>query len=201
MNTAAVVTPPLSLEAFFAFDDGTDMLYELDNGELIAMPPESDLNERIAIFLLLHLGRVGIAPKCLRTKTEIVVSGARITVRIPDLIVLSDELATAMAGASRSTVMLEMPPPPLVVEVVSPGKKNQDQDYRYKRSQYEARGIQEYWIVDPIAQQVTVLVLDNGLYESTVVTGDTKIPSPFLERVDSQSNLTAAQVLGAGITQ
>jgi Uma2 family endonuclease len=52
-----------------------------------------------------------------------------------------------------------MPPPRLVVEVVSPGKTNIDRDYRYKRSQYQARGIAEYWIVDPITQRVTVLTL------------------------------------------
>ncbi|WP_229642260.1 Uma2 family endonuclease [Waterburya agarophytonicola] len=29
------------------------------------------------------------------------------------------------------------------------GKVNQDRDYRYKRSEYAARGIAEYWIIDP----------------------------------------------------
>ncbi|WP_367889252.1 Uma2 family endonuclease [Leptolyngbya iicbica] len=42
-----------------------------------------------------------------------------------------------------------MPAPLLVVEVVSPGKVNEDRDYRYKRSEYATRGIGEYWIIDP----------------------------------------------------
>jgi Uma2 family endonuclease len=54
-------------------------------------------------------------------------------------------------GATRATITLDMPPPRLVVEVVSPEKKNIDRNYCYKRSQYEVRGIVEYWIVDPIA--------------------------------------------------
>jgi Uma2 family endonuclease len=92
--------------------------------------------------------------------------GVRTTVRVPDLLVLSEELATALEGATRATITLDMPPPRLVVEVVSPGKKNIDRGYRYKRSQYEARGIVEYWIVDPIAQRVSVLTRIEGLYEA-----------------------------------
>jgi Uma2 family endonuclease len=34
-----------------------------------------------------------------------------------------------------------------VVEVVSPGKANEERDYCYKRSEYAAWGIAEYWIV------------------------------------------------------
>ncbi|MBV9387080.1 MAG: hypothetical protein JOZ78_11700 [Chroococcidiopsidaceae cyanobacterium CP_BM_ER_R8_30] len=30
-----------SIEEYFAYDDGTDNLYELFNGELIEVPPES----------------------------------------------------------------------------------------------------------------------------------------------------------------
>ncbi|GAB4539170.1 MAG: hypothetical protein Tsb0014_29390 [Pleurocapsa sp.] len=43
-------------------------------------------------------------------------------------------------------------------------------DYRYKRSEYAALGVNEYWIVDPIEQRVTILVLDEGLYEETIFT-------------------------------
>jgi Uma2 family endonuclease len=54
------------------------------------------------------------------------------------------------------------------VEVVSPGKENQDRDYRYKRSEYAARGIAEYWIVDLERAQVVALTLVDGLYEEAV---------------------------------
>ncbi|MEO0824353.1 MAG: Uma2 family endonuclease [Cyanobacteria bacterium J06635_15] len=188
----------MSLEDFFAHTDDTDTLYELENGELLAMPPESDLNQRIASFLFAYFLRQGISHDCLRMKTEVAVSGARVTVRLPDLLVLSEELVIALGEAARSTVTLDMPPPQLVVEVVSPGKQNRDRDYRYKRSQYEARSIGEYWIVDPIAQQVTVLVLVGGLYEATVLEGETVIRSPLLTALKSGHELTAAQVLGAG---
>ena len=186
----------MSLEEFFAYDDGTDTLYELENGELLVMSPESELNRRIATFLLAYFVQVGILPQYLTMKTE-VVSGARATVRLPDLMVLSEELATVLEGATRPTVTLEMPPPRLVVEVVLPGKEAIDRDYRYKRSQYEARGIAEYWIVDPMAQRVTVLTLVEGLYEAATFEGEAIVTSAVLAEFAPTTTLTVAQILQA----
>lgn len=191
----------MSLEDYVAYDDGTDTAYELENGELIEMPTESELNRRIATFLLAYFLQAGLLPPALTMKTEIVVSGVRATVRLPDLMVLSDELMLALEGAARSTVLLDMPPPRLVVEVVSPGKKNIDRDYRYKRSQYEARGIDEYWIVDPIAQRVTVLTLVEGLYEETMVEGEAVITSRLLRDMADANELTAGEILQAGTSE
>ena len=73
--------------------------------------------------------------------------------------------------------MSDMPPPALVVEVVSPGKVNRDRDYRYKRSEYAARNISEYWIVDPQVNRVAVLVLNEGLYDETIFEADQAIAS------------------------
>ncbi|NJL83715.1 MAG: Uma2 family endonuclease, partial [Chloroflexaceae bacterium] len=160
----AIATHKMTLEEYLNYDDGTDTRYELEDGELLVMPPESDRNQRIAIFLLVYFAQQGIPYYRLRTGTEVVVSGARATVRLPDLMILSEELAIAMTGAKRATIRLDMPPPELVIEVVSPGKQNLDRDYRYKRSQYEARGIQEYWIIDPIQSKITLFTLFEGLY-------------------------------------
>ena len=60
----------------------------------------------------------------------------------------------------------------LVVEVVSPGKANRDRDYRYKRSEYAARGIAHYWIIDPQYRTMTCLELVDGLYEEQIFRGD-----------------------------
>ena len=123
-------TQKMSLEEFLAYDDGTDNLYELEHGELISMPSESEINRRIAMFLLAYLLQQGIPSYRLTMKTEIAVSGA-ISVRLPDLFVLSEELATVLEGASRSIVLMDMPPPLLAVEVVSPNQEKRD--YRFKR--------------------------------------------------------------------
>jgi len=91
-----------------------------------------------------------------------------------------------------------MPPPVLVIEIVSPGTKNEERDYRYKRSEYAARGIVEYWIIDPLQAQITVLTLVTGLYEEAVFRGGDpggngeadRLISPILPSLE----LTVAQV-------
>lgn len=185
----------MSLSDYFNYDDRTDTCYELENGELLVMPPESDRNICIASFLFASFLQLGIPYYRLRIGTEVVVTGTRATVRRPDLMVLTEELANAIARATRSTVTLDMPPPQLAVEVVSPGKENSDRDYRYKRSQYQSRGISEYWIVDPIKQQITVLSLVAGIYQEAVFEGDGEIVSGLLQELGQKSPLTAAQVL------
>lgn len=182
-------TQKMTLEEFLGYDNGTDTWYELENGELLAMPAESEMNRRIAMFLLMYLSQLGIPFYRLTMKTEVAVSGSRWSVRIPDLLVLSEEGAIALEGADRSIVLMDMPPPLLAVEVVSPNQEKRD--YRYKRSEYGARGIAEYWIVDPMQARVTVLAWVEGLYEEQVFTDDERIVSPLFANLD----LTVKQVL------
>ncbi len=83
--------------------------------------------------------------------------------------------------------------PLLVIEVVSP--ESVKRDYRYKRSEYAAIDINEYWIVDPIEQQVTILVLDEGLYEETIFTTDQELVSPTFTEI----KLTPKQIFTAEV--
>ena len=153
--TMNVVTKRFTLEEYLSYNDNTDTQYELVAGELVAIPPESPQNSMIARYLLAEfLKFVPIQRLCYKD-TEIVVSGSRATTRLPDLMVLTEELVEAIQDASRGTITLDMPPPALVVEVVSPGKVNEDRHYRYKRSEYAARGVSEYWIVDPFSKTPT----------------------------------------------
>ena len=181
----------MTFTEFLDYDDGTETLYELENGEL-TVPLESEINRRIAVFLLIYFSQLGIASARLSMKTELATSGLRISVRVPDLIVLSEEGAAVLEGASRSLILLEMPPPLLIVEVVSPNQEKRD--YRYKRSEYAARGISEYWIIDPIQQRVTILEWIEGLYEENVLTGEAQVVSPLLGRLE----LSAEQILQGG---
>ncbi len=153
------------------------------------MLPESFQNQQVVISLLVYLFKLGISPRLLMNKLAIEVTGGRSTVRIPDLMVLSEDLALELSENNSSIISGNMPPPTLVVEVVSPNQ--QKRDYRYKRSEYAARQISEYWIVDPILDKVTILELVEGWYEEQVYTAEQIILSTQL----SQFNLTAKQVL------
>ena len=76
----------------------------------------------------------------------------------------------------------------LIVEVVS--AESIKRDYRYKRSEYAASGVGEYWIVDPLENKVTILILDEGLYEEQIYADNQAIVSPSFSRIE----LTAEKI-------
>jgi Uma2 family endonuclease len=184
-----IATKPITLEAYLNFDDGTDTRYELIEGKLIAVPTESDLNDRIASFLYAYFLSVGVPYYRLSMKAQIAVGGKLANARQPDLTVLSEGAAIALEGAKQRLITHDMPPPLLVVEVVSP--KQEDRDYRDKRSEYAGRQIPEYWIIDPIAQRVTVLQWSNREYEEQSYQRNQTISSSLFPAL----GLTAKQVL------
>jgi Uma2 family endonuclease len=104
----------------------------------------------------------------------------------------SEESAAAINDQAQALLTNDMPPPALVVEVVSP--KQENRDYRYKRTEYAARHVPEYWIVDPISAKVTVLEWVDGLYEERIYQGSERVVSPLFPAL----KLTAEQILGAG---
>lgn len=171
-----------SFEEYLAYDDGTDQLYELFNGELIEVPPESGLNVEIATFLLLYFAsRVGYR-QVRGHGLELEVRGEPRN-RFPDLTVIREEHIDLLKR--RNTVRLSMAPPLLVIEVVSPGELQRDRDYIAKRMQYQDLGIPEYWIVDPQVQNISILSLDNETYrEVAILSGDDPVYSTQFGKLD-----------------
>ncbi|MFN6531126.1 Uma2 family endonuclease [Nostoc sp. ChiSLP03a] len=193
-QTAPNVPKLMTMEEYLAYDDGTDTRYELVDGELVEVPTESPENCKLAKLLMLELAKY-ISIVLINLKDmEIAVSGKRAKVRLPDLTILSEEGYATLAGQRSNTITQDMPPPILVVEVVSPGQDNRDRDYRYKRTEYAARGIAEYWIIDPERQQMTLCLWVNGQYEDTIYTGDT----PLASTIVPSFKLSAAQILAFG---
>lgn len=138
----------LTYADYVAFpDDG--MRHEIIDGEHYVTPSPVTRHQRISgrLFRLLanhverhRLGEVFSAPfDVLLDVFDIVV---------PDLIYLSNE------GARFLTAKNLQGPPDLVVEILSPSTKRRDQ--RLKRDLYERVGVREYWLVDPVANVVTV---------------------------------------------
>ena len=129
--------------------------------------------------------------------TEIVVEGDYANTRIPDLMILTGEGNSALAANKRSMVMLDMPAPALVVEVVSSSdthKESRDRDYNRKRKEYAERGIAEYWLVDPIENWVLVWSLKGRQYTEQKCTGEQRLVSATFPKME----LTAKHLLNAG---
>ena len=179
MQTVAPKTL-LTFEEFLAYDDGTDTRYELVDGELVEMPTESQENCDLAKFILFELAKHFPIALLAYKDIEVEVSGRRATCRLPDLLVHTQASKAALLGSKRNLITRDMPPPALVIEIVSTGSENRSRDYRYKRTEYAARGIAEYWIVDPEMKQITVCKWVEGQYEDTVFTGEMRMVSDIV---------------------
>lgn len=180
-----------SFEEYLSYDDGTDKLYELFNGELIEMPPESGINVQIAnrLFLIFAL-LIGI-DRVRGHGLELEVRGEPRN-RYPDLTILREEHIQQLV--QRNTIRLTMLPPLLVIEVVIPGELQRHRDFIAKRVQYQDCGIPEYWIVDPEAQTVLVLELTSNTYtEFGNFADDDLVVSPQF----NQLNLQVSQIFNA----
>jgi Uma2 family endonuclease len=187
--TLSTAAPPLTFEDYVAYDDGSENRYELVDGELVAMTPPTFRHMLIAKFieqcLDAEIARLGLGWLCFRE------AGVRTGVRksrLTDVYVLSPEQVSGLVNRAA----IAQTPPLLAVEVVSPDSITRD--YRYKRTEYAALEIPEYWIVDPLESRVTVLVFNEGLYDETVFGGDQVLVSRTLP----QLTLTVEQILAAG---
>jgi Uma2 family endonuclease len=187
-----------TIEEYAALDasDLPECRFELVDGEIVEMGAESYQNLRIAVFLmsaLLHF----VPHYLLCIGAEIEVSSRSVTSRFPDLIVTTEDLHRLLQGRARSIITLTMPAPALVVEVVSPGPEsssNYQREYVDKPREYVARGIPEYWRIDPSRDVVAVLVLDGTAYQVHEFRGRDRVTSPQF----NQLALMAEQILKAG---
>ncbi len=141
-------------EYFKMPDDG--FRYELIHGVLVMTPSPTFLHQRALsdLFSVLHdhtnrndLGVVVVAP---------------LDAKLGDLIVYQPDIlffnkAKALAREDRVDVV-----PDLVVEILSPGTALKD--LNVKRADYEAAGIQEYWVADTEARSFRFFVLKEGRY-------------------------------------
>ncbi|HLO89325.1 MAG TPA: Uma2 family endonuclease [Nostocaceae cyanobacterium] len=173
-----------SFEEYLEYDDGTDKLYELFNGELIEMPPESGINVQIANRLFLIFALLIGTDRVRGHGLELEVRGEPRN-RYPDLTIIREEHIQQLA--KRNTIRLSMQPPLLVIEVVSPGELQRDRDFIAKRLQYQDCGIPEYWIIDPQSRTVLVLELTDKTYnEVGNFSGDDLIISPQFQQLKLQ---------------
>ena len=177
LNTKSRVT----FADYLTYLDGSDTKYELVDGELVAMSLatgkhggitkflERDLDgeiERTGLPWIALQGLVGV--RCPR--------GIGLdTVRIPDVVVMQRDDWQALQERE-AVIDFDLSAPLLVIEVISPSTKSVD--YRAKRTEYAARDIPEYWIIDPIEAKITVLINSDGWYDITEFFDSDRIISP-----------------------
>ena len=168
-----VTTPKLTYQDYANMDG--DERYELHDGELILVAsPNRDhqitsmrIGYRMYSFVEENdLGWIFDAPfDVLFTDTEVVQ---------PDLLFVSKEREHVITPANIQGA------PDLIVEVLSPSSVRRD--WSYKRELYASHGVREYWIVDPVHQIVSVMLLQDGELKivGTYTEGDT-VTSTTLE--------------------
>ncbi len=142
-------------EAYLTMTDCENWLLELTDGVIEMLPMPTWRHQKIVEYLFDALraclrpvgGAVIFAPFRVRIRSG--------KYREPDLVVLCD--SADPRGENRLWHGAD-----LVAEVVSPGSARRD--LLEKRLDYAEAGIPEYWIVDPRAERIIVLVLADGRY-------------------------------------
>jgi Uma2 family endonuclease len=96
---------------------------------------------------------------------------------IPDLVFATyDRMRKTLVGGRYRAA------PEIVIEILSPGGSNERRDRHVKRSLYAARGVGEYWIVDPENRSVELHCRNEAgelLFEKSIRRGD-ELTSGFL---------------------
>ncbi|MDE0198627.1 MAG: Uma2 family endonuclease [Caldilineaceae bacterium] len=168
-----------SVKAMLTFADyletSDDERYELLNGELILSPSPKEIHQYISSVLHIligtfarehNLGRVYFSP------FDVVLSDTNVVQ--PDLLFVSNERTQIITPDNIRGA------PDLVVEILSPSTAELDRTTKLEL--YARHGVREYWIVDPSAKTIMVLVLGLDRFEVGGIYGIGHIlRSPTLE--------------------
>lgn len=195
-SVSAPSTARLRLAEYLVYSDGGDTRYELVAGELVPMALPTGRHVQIQKFLS-QVFEAEIARQQLPWTTIQGSPGIQsprgnrwATVRIPDGVVLPLEQWQEM-GSREALIRPEDPPPLLVVEVVS--EASRAADYRAKRAEYCVLGIGEYWVVDPLEEKVSLLLLHEGWYDVLELKGSDPVSSKVFPKLELQ----AGEILAA----
>jgi Uma2 family endonuclease len=161
-----------------------DKRYEILDGELYMIAAPNTKHQRVSLRLAAPLmqhiekNRLG---ELFHAPYDVILSDENIVQ--PDILFIRKERAGVITEANLQGA------PDLAIEILSPGTRNKDLEL--KRKAYARFGVQEYWIVDPEAETVEVLVWSEAGYASAGVHGKADcLSSPILPDL----NLTLSEV-------
>lgn len=144
---AAIDRAPMSFDEFIGwYPENSENRYELRRGVVIEMPKPRGQHSRLAGDLAYELGTVfRQANQPYFIPRECIVKISNDTGYDPDIIVLDENEVVHEPRWERESIITSGQSIKLAVEVVS---TNWRDDYLVKLGDYEALGIQEYWIID-----------------------------------------------------
>ncbi len=151
-----------------------DERWELLNGELLMVASPNTAHQIVTGNLYWHLrafvdkrglGRVFVAPY------DVVLSSHNVLQ--PDVLFIPEEQQSLITAENVKGS------PALVVEVISPSSGARDREI--KRRIYAQQGVGEYWLVDPVAYTLSVMVLQGEQFRQVGVYGpEDVLTSPAL---------------------
>ena len=155
-----------------------DDRYELINGEFILVSAPNRAHQTASMGFSLELGgfvRGSDLGWVFAAPFEVVLTDPEgINIIQPDIIFVSREREHIITPANIRGA------PDLLVEILSPSTGRRDRTT--KRDLYARHGVKEYWIADPDAQTVTVMLLKDGAFETVGEYGiEDTLTSPTLE--------------------
>ena len=127
-----------------------DERYELLDGDLIMVPAPNLKHQRVQGNLYYHLRQFITEHEpgeLLPAPCDVVLSDTDVVQ--PDLLFISQDRRHLLSGGENVRGA-----PDLVIEILSPSTA--DRDRGVKRELYRRHGVTEYWLVDPIAETVSI---------------------------------------------
>lgn len=196
---------PITFDEFVEWlPESSESRYELRRGKIIEMPKPRGKHSEVAGFAIKKLNQaIDAAQFPYFIPRECILKLADDTGYEPDVIVLNRTQLPDEPRWERESIITLGKSIKLIVEVVS---TNWDDDYIYKLGDYQALGVQEYWIVDylglggrlyigsPKRPTVSIYNLVDAEYEVQQFRGDERLVSPLFGQLD----LTTDQLFAAG---
>ncbi len=164
----------MTLDEFMDAEETEGYLYELGRGVLEVSEVPDDPHGVVVCNLYRAVGRYDLAHPSMIHRYG---GGNEFRFWLPRLISgRNPDLGVVLRGAAKDWRGRRVPA--LAAEVVSQGSI--ERDYKTKREEYLAYGLLEYWIVDPLQEQVTVLTRRGDAWDEAVFRDEQVIVSLVL---------------------
>lgn len=150
-------------KVYFTYDDIKNLpefpegpLVEIFNGELYMVPSPSIRHQTISLniaVLIKNYLKDNSVGKLLTAPVDVILSMK--DVFIPDLVYVSNENKYILSEKNISGT------PDFIIEILSTNRTN---DLVNKKNFYEKYGVREYWVIDPVEEEIIKFKLDNNKF-------------------------------------